>query len=104
MWHASVSYPDARTRAQLARKSLKGVGSEKLGEWGNQGDVYHLRRRLTKPEEEIVGAVKDLRGTKEGDERFERFLVKMKLHPGFRQLAELALMEIRSAQCPIVLT
>lgn len=105
MWHTSVSHPDAKIRAQVARKVVKGLGSEKLGEWREQGQhVFHLRRRLTIDEEETVGAVKDLRGTQEGSKRLEAFCYEMQRHPKYSMIIGMALAELQSAQSPIIVT
>lgn len=71
MWHASVSAPTG-IRRRLARKALRGVG-DLTAEWEDLRQVaYHVRRRLTPAEAGCVGGVRDLRGTAEGRERWER--------------------------------
>lgn len=103
MWHASVAHPDRKIAAMVARKSLKGLGSEKLGEWSEQGPVaFHLRRRVTALEEEMVGSVVDFRGTDEGQEIFGRFLNEMQSHPKYSQIVQMALAELNSVQSPII--
>jgi hypothetical protein len=42
------------------------------GQWVEwTGYAYHVRRRLTKAEQSVVGAAVDLRGTPEAASRFE---------------------------------
>lgn len=49
---------------------LKGVGDETAGEWTEMpGRVFHLRRRLSEAEAELVGPVIDVRGTPEAARR-----------------------------------
>lgn len=75
MWHASVaSMPDVRfgkrTLAHEARRALEGVGDTSLGEWEEwTGYAFHLRRRLSRSEEAVVGPVIDIRGTDEAGKR-----------------------------------
>jgi hypothetical protein len=74
VWHASVAGPALadRVKRMLALKSLRGVGQEAL-QWEEGGRIaYHVRRRLTPAEAAMVGEVRDLRGTDEGQQRFER--------------------------------
>lgn len=57
---------------RLALKALNGVGDAALGEWGEEGQrAYHLRRRLSAEEAKSTGQPLDIRGTKEGELRFE---------------------------------
>jgi hypothetical protein len=69
--------PDAELRA-LAFAALAGVGDADLGEYEEAtGRAFHLRRRLSAAEAELVGPVIDVRGTPEGERRLEamrRFL------------------------------
>lgn len=77
MWHASVAYRGRKiahpvTFEQRARRVLSGVGDASLGEWVEHSAVAcHIRRRLSA--DEAVGFVlRDIRGTPEALERFER--------------------------------
>ena len=51
--------------------ALRGVGDKRLGAWReNTGTGFaHYRKRCTEEEEDLVGEVKDLRGTDEGRAR-----------------------------------
>ena len=55
----------------MAMAALAGVGDmdHEWHEW--TGYAYHVRRRLTIKEQEVVGAVVDCRGTEEFAKRFE---------------------------------
>lgn len=56
-----------------ALEILAGVGDASLGEWEEQSEIaFHLRRRLTPMEQLSVGPARDLRGTREGEERLSR--------------------------------
>lgn len=74
MWHASVAWqqvflPDSELR-RIAFKLLDGYGDIVAGEWEEKGaSAFHLRRRLTWPEAELVGPVIDVRGTPEAKRR-----------------------------------
>lgn len=73
VWHASTGNVRLFTEAQLKAEAitqLEGVGSALLGEWHEwTGYCYHLRRRLTPEEQQSVGPVLDIRGTKEASRR-----------------------------------
>ena len=57
----------------LARKQLAGVGDRGRGEWVEFTDkACHVRRRLSAEEELVIGPVKDIRGTKEAEERLAK--------------------------------
>ncbi|MBO0794969.1 MAG: hypothetical protein J2P36_29030 [Ktedonobacteraceae bacterium] len=61
---------DKRFLRRFAREALKGVGDPDLGEWEEwSGLAYHLRRRLTREEQELVGEAIDIRRTPEAIER-----------------------------------
>lgn len=63
------------TSFEIARNALKGVGDVGLGEWQERGEkAVHVRRRLSATEQEVIGDMCDLRGTDEGQKRFERAL------------------------------
>ncbi len=77
MWHASVSSLEMRMSAATlqaeAFRALGGVGDPRAGEWEEwTGRAFHLRRRLNKTEEELVGPAVDIRGTDELDARLRR--------------------------------
>jgi hypothetical protein len=64
-------------------EALVGVGDARLGEWESwSGAAYHVKRRLSAKEQELVGEALDIRGTKEAVRRFER--VKRYLPPALR--------------------
>lgn len=59
----------------MAMKALRGVGSESLGQWHEDGPgAYHVRRRLTDQEALRTGPAKDLRGTVEARVRADEAL------------------------------
>lgn len=74
MWHASVSsqrlhLPDEELR-HIALDVLKGLGDANLGQWDERGaGAFHMRRRLSDAEAELVGPVVDIRGTEEAGRR-----------------------------------
>ncbi len=74
MWHASISFRRRRSRRQYRAAllaALKGVGDPSR-EWSDtspDGTVFHLRRRLTEPEELRAGSPADIRGTDEAVRR-----------------------------------
>lgn len=77
VWHASVA-PTAghivlkTTLHQRALTALTGVG-DRAHEWHQwTGFAYHIRRRLTPQEQAQVGEVRDIRGTPEAQERYDR--------------------------------
>jgi hypothetical protein len=56
---------------QVALRHLVGVG-DRTHEWDEwSGYAYHIRRRLTDDEQNVIGPAIDLRGTSEARERFE---------------------------------
>jgi hypothetical protein len=62
----------------LAEKHLEGVGDASLGEWeefNEDARVFHLKRRLSAKEQEVVGDAIDIRGTDEQEKRW------LKVHP-----------------------
>lgn len=77
VWHASVAggLPDeCRTLALLA---LAQVGDVDVGQWEengfeHNGIAFHIRRRLSEREAQIVGPVRDIRGTPEAAVRLRR--------------------------------
>jgi hypothetical protein len=52
-------------------EALKGVGLASIQWEQDRPGAYHIRRRLTEAEVQIVGDVVDLRGTAEGAERLK---------------------------------
>lgn len=91
VWHASAAptrWPlsEGLLRA-LAQLALEGVGDALLGEWHEwSGRAYHLRRRLTEAEAELIGAVVDVRGTPEGAKRLAR--IERFMPPGNEHLID----------------
>lgn len=79
MWHASVAGHAlaSAVRRRLALQALHGVGLE-TAQWEEERSIaYHVRRRLTDTEAVLVGAVRDLRKSVEGYERFERIKAEL---------------------------
>jgi hypothetical protein len=76
VWHCSVAplagkLVTERQLRLLAYSHLRGVGDSSC-EWVELSSrAFHLRRRLTAPEQLQTGDVMDLRGTEEGRLRFE---------------------------------
>lgn len=72
VWHASIKTkvltPEHELR-RMARKVLDGVGDRRLGEWEERHGAFHLRRRLSAIEAQMVGPVIDIRGTDEARRR-----------------------------------
>jgi hypothetical protein len=57
------------------------MGDASLGEWEEwSGRVYHLRRRLSRKEQSLVGDVVDVRGTTEGKRRYDSVLRYIPAH------------------------
>lgn len=92
MWHVSVRFKSAFARPEaykiLAHEYLRSAGAPERGEWEEWGEVtYHLRRRISAGEEDIVGAkAVDLRGTDEGWKRYRKIMTQ--LSPDIRRWAE----------------
>lgn len=64
--------PDEHFLRRYALDALQGVGDANLGQWIEwAGTYYHVRRRLSYKEQQIVGEAKDIRGTQEAFERHE---------------------------------
>ena len=74
MWHASVASKTVSLEKleKIALAMLKGVGDQSLGEWrqqrpasSNEGrlSMVHIRRRLSKAEQRMVGEAEDRRST-----------------------------------------
>lgn len=74
-----------RTNLQTyAHTALQGVGDPSTGEWEEfTGYAFHLRRRLKRSEEAIVGPVVDIRGTAEAQMRMES--VRMWIPPDWSE-------------------
>ena len=86
MWHASTAgHRPQVTRERLertARGVLEDVGDPAAGEWAQwTGRAFHLRRRLSAQEAELVGPVIDVRGTPEAARRMAA--IDHLLPPGF---------------------
>jgi hypothetical protein len=59
----------------VAIRALTGVGNPAAGEWSESNvRAFHLRRRLTPAEEELVGPAVDIRGTGEARARVDRVM------------------------------
>lgn len=78
VWHASAAPFPIKSKLDFdylkarALAALEGVGDSSLGEWYEEGNkAYHIRRRLTAEESELVGPVIDIRGTPEVNERLQ---------------------------------
>ncbi len=57
------------------------MGDAFIGEWEEwTGQFYHLRRRLSRKEQEQVGNVVDVRGTAEGKRRYTTVLRYIPAH------------------------
>jgi hypothetical protein len=56
----------------IAYGILDGVGDASLGEWTEWVQAFHLRRRLSNTEAELVGPVVDIRGTWEAKKRLNQ--------------------------------
>jgi hypothetical protein len=71
VWHASCAGKGSRTTLRSAALvALSGVGRSETGQWEEwTGRAFHVRRRLSPDEEQLVGPVVDIRGTPEADER-----------------------------------
>jgi len=57
------------TLRRMALAAIDGVGDAELGQWEEMGRAFHVRRRLTAEEAEMVGEVVDIRGTPEARRR-----------------------------------
>jgi hypothetical protein len=79
---------------EAAFEMLEGFGDASLGEWiDDRPKGFHLRRRLTAKEQELVGEAVDCRGGEEGIARFRRMktvlpaalypLIEEELGPGW---------------------
>jgi hypothetical protein len=87
VWHASAA--GAGSRLQLrgtAIVALYGVGDSALGQWEEwTGSAYHIRRRLTPAEQELVGPAVDIRNTQEAIDRWQAVLAavdpRLRNHP-----------------------
>lgn len=71
----------------MAERELAGVGDSALGEWREFHTAFHIRRRLSKQEQETYGLTMiDMRGTGEGKQRIAKLLFQ---HPRLRKFAEM---------------
>lgn len=71
VWHVSIRHRDIEMAKKIAYAELDGVGDATLGEWTDFYTAFHLRRRLSRSEQELVGPILDIRGTSEAWRRFE---------------------------------
>lgn len=56
----------------MAYEQLGSKGDASLGEWtDDRQEAFHLRRRLSAAEQELIGPAIDLRGTEEALKRFD---------------------------------
>ena len=64
-------YPsDEQFLRRFALNAIKDIGDSSRGQWTEwTGTYYHVRRRLSRAEQEIVGDILDIRGTQEAIER-----------------------------------
>lgn len=75
MWHASIAampgYPMTEDDLKaIALSTLARVGDASLGEWQEwSGTAYHIKRRLSRKEQQSVGQPKDIRNTPEQNTR-----------------------------------
>lgn len=72
VWHASVMARRPmhdRELRRIAHLALAGVGDRRLGEWEQKERAFHLRRRLSRIEQQRVGDVVDIRCTPEARRR-----------------------------------
>lgn len=79
MWHVSAQHPDGQDASlEACFAALEDVGDAAKGEWVEEGirrPLMHLKRRLSDAEDELVGGIKDLRGSKEQRVRVRELLV-----------------------------
>ena len=75
IWHASVAPTPGQSVSEKvlhahALHALEGVGNwrQEWHEW--TGSAYHIRRQVRVQEQQQIGAVRDIRGTPEADERY----------------------------------
>lgn len=71
VWHCSVRHPKRDKARALAFEGLAGVGDASLGQWEEWQTAFHLRRRLTIAEAQLIGPVLDIRNTPEAWVRFK---------------------------------
>ena len=80
MWHASGRGHKRYDSLVIVRSALRGVGDASLGEWLEDSDtgsgVVHLRRRLSREEQEAfnIGEPIDIRGTDRERELVQKVL------------------------------
>lgn len=80
--------------SEMAFEMLKGYGDESAGQWiESRPKAFHLRRRLTLEEQNRTGRECDLRGTEEGEKRFETM---KQILP--QQLLMMAIEELQSSE------
>lgn len=60
---------------QYALEALSGVGDADKGQWEEwSGTAYHIKRRLSLGEQQQIGDTKDIRGTREAEDRWKAVL------------------------------
>lgn len=78
VWHASAQHLDGPAASLAAcREALDGVGDATLGEWieeGQRAPIMHLKRRVSEAEADLVGGIRDIRGTPELKRRARELL------------------------------
>lgn len=99
VWHVSARQitGDWGGSFALARHALRDVGDASRGEWEERTErtrILHLKRRLSASEDELVGPLRDIRGT---DEERRRLHALVREAPAARPYALERLAELRSA-------
>lgn len=78
VWHVSIKHPSLVNARAIAFRELQGVGDPALGQWEEERNVFHLRRRLSTDEQKIIGPALDIRGTKEAYRRWKALPSKIR--------------------------
>jgi hypothetical protein len=69
---------------------LEGVGDEVAGQWEEYtGKAFHVRRRLTLEEQDLIGPAVDVRGTPEALSRINAIMIVQPYLPEALLIAEL---------------
>jgi hypothetical protein len=69
---------------------LEGVGDEVAGQWHEYtGKAFHVRRRLTLEEQDLIGPAVDVRGTPEALSRINAIMIVQPYLPEALLMAEL---------------
>lgn len=93
MWHASIAHHGRRPiepgteHIERALRALRGVGDRDLGQWVEIGvRAMHVRRRLSMAEVAASGLeMRDIRGTREADDRLDVVRAFGVLPPGYTE-------------------